>query len=148
MKRFITAIAIIAFATTSSVFAADANSVSIKIKDAFATKFEGAKNVNWTSNVNFVKATFDYKGETVEAFYNLDGTSIGTSRSVSTQALPLDAKKELEKRYSNYVTTECIMFEGHDETSYYVSVTNEKQSVILKISAEGETSVYKKTKKN
>jgi hypothetical protein len=147
MKKIFTAIAIIAFAATSSVFAADASNVSTKIKDAFANKFEGAKNINWKTNVNFVKATFELKGELVEAFYGLDGNIIGTSRSISLQNLPLDAQNEMDKKYSGYKTTESIVFEGVEETVYYVSLENEKQAVILKITAEGETSIYKKTKK-
>jgi len=147
MKKFIIAIAVIAFTTASAVYASDASNVSIRIKDAFATKFEGAKNVNWTTNLNFVKATFDYKNEKVEAFYALDGSMIGTSRAVLTSALPLAAQKELDKKYSSYKTTESIVFEGEEETCYYVSLENDKQSVILKISAEGDTSIYKKSKK-
>lgn len=147
MKKFIIAIAAIAFTTASAVYASDASNVSIRIKDAFETKFDGAKNVNWTTNVNFVKATFDYKNEKVEAFYNVDGNLIGISRAITINALPIAAQKELDKKYSNYKTTESIVFEGQEETNYFISLENEKQSLILKISAEGDTSVYKKTKK-
>ena len=144
-KLFIAALLTLTLAT--SAFAADDKKVSVKIRNSFNTEFGDLDNVQWTVKANFVKASFEVEGEKVDAFYDLNGESLGQSRKISLDKLPVQAKRSFAKKYSDYTVKEAIRFDGVDESAYFISAENDKQSVILKATATG-ISVFKKTIKN
>jgi hypothetical protein len=61
--------------------------------------------------------------------------------------LPVNSKRQFAKLFAGYNVKEAIRFEGFDETSYYISGENEKESVILKVNDRNQVSVFKRTKK-
>lgn len=130
----------------SSAFAADANKVNRRTINTFQYEFKGATNVEWDVKSNFSKASFTVGGENVQAFFDTEGTLIGTSRSLTVDKLPTDVKRAFAKKYSNYEITESIKFDDVDNTSYYISANNENEVVILKIT-NGSFSVFKKNSK-
>ncbi len=146
MKKLFTA-ALLAVTLTISAFAADVNKVSDKTMAHFNREFEDAQHVTWTVKPSFVKASFIKDNQRVEAFYDPSGELIGCSRAIDLNNLPTGAKRAFAKKYADYTVKEAIQFDGVDETHYYISAENDKQSVILKV-ANGFLSVYKKTNKN
>jgi hypothetical protein len=143
-KLFIAALLTITVAT--SAFASDEKGLNAGLLRNFEAQFEFAENVKWSTNPNFVKASFEVEGKKTYAFYNLEGEYIGCSQNITLEKLPVNAKRTFAKKYSDYTVKEAIKFEGAEETAYFVSAENDKQSLILKITGAG-VSVFKKTSK-
>jgi hypothetical protein len=144
-KFFIAALLTVTVATTA--FTADDNKISTRIKDNFKTEYAEVDNVTWSVKSDYVKASFEIKGAATSVFYNLEGETIATSKKITLEDLPVHAKRTFAKKYSDYVVKEAIQFDGVDESAYFISAENDKQSVILKVMAGG-VSVYKKTLKS
>ncbi len=143
-KLFITALLVIAVA--AGVFAAPTK-VSSSILVNFNAVFKKATNVSWLITNDYTKAAFTLDNTKMEVFYNYDGDIIGTSKSIALDELPVNAKRPFAKLFAGYNVKEAIRFESFDETSYYISGENEKESVILKVNDLKRVSVFKRTKK-
>ena len=143
-KLFITAL--LAIAVAAGVFAAPAK-VSSSILANFNAVFKNADNVSWLVTKDYTKVAFTSGNTKMEVFYNYKGDVIGTSKSICLDELPVNAKRPFAKLFAGYNVKEAIRFEGFDETSYYISGENEKESVILKVNDHKQVSVFKRTKK-
>ncbi|HEX6913790.1 MAG TPA: hypothetical protein VF145_01030 [Chitinophagaceae bacterium] len=145
-KLFIAAIAIVALATTA-VAADGGKNVNYWVLSKFNNSYKAATNVNWVVTSQYAKATFLLDGERVEAYYSTEGEFIAESKAIATQDLPRMARKTIEKKYSGYTLKEVIEYATPEKTEYYVSMENEKESKILKISSGGEIEVFKTLQK-
>lgn len=146
MKKLIIA-AIIAVSIARSAFAAPTASVNYNVLRSFKSAFKGASDMQWTMKQDFAKSSFVINDERVEAFYNLDGEMIGTSKAITLDAMHVDAKRAFAKWYSNYTVKEAISFEGKDENAYYISAENQKEKAIIKVSESNHVSVFSQTSK-
>ena len=145
-KLFLAAIAAITLTTT--VIAADGSKkVSSTILNNFRSTYKEAGDIKWTVTDQFAKASFLMDGERVEAYYGTDGHFLAESKAVSTQDIPKAAKRDLQKKYSSYTIKEVIQYATFDKVEYYVSLENEKETKILKISGTGDVQVYRTTEK-
>src|SRR4051812_47676550 len=142
-KVFIAAITIIALATSS--FASDGNKkASYWVLDQFRLTYINAKDVKWNVTDDFAKASFLLDGVRTEAYYNQqDGSFIGQSKAVSTHDVPADAMKLINAKYYNYTIKEIIEFSNTTDVDFYISLENETEKLILKISRMGDVSIYK-----
>jgi hypothetical protein len=141
--------ALIAVSLISSSFAASPvadKKVSSVLTSSFARYFSNVSNVKWDVTPNFAKATFVIEDVATEAFFDLDGDFIGSSRAITLDKLPTAAKRTFAKRYADYTVKEAIEFNGSTENAYYISAENEKQSVILKV-VNNSMEVYRATTK-
>lgn len=138
--------ALVAVSIVSSAFAKDDKKINYRVLNSFTTEFNEATDINWTSQRNFDKASFNLDGKQLSVFYTTSGEKIGTSQEVSFESLPSKAKKCIAKKYSDYSIKETILFESDSEASYFVSAENSLQKVILKV-ANGHISIFKKTAK-
>lgn len=145
MKKLFIA-ALFAASVFTSAFAAGTNKVNHRAVRTFQYEFKDAANVEWTVKENFTKAAFTINEESGEAFFDVDGNLIGTSRTISMDKLPTSAKRAFGKKYADYTVKETIKFEDGETTSYYVSAENEKENVILKINGSN-ISIFKITYK-
>jgi hypothetical protein len=146
MKKLIIAAVMVVVAATSAF--AEGKSVSVKVKNQFANEFTAASNIAWTAGSEFSKATFIMNDQRMEAYYDNEGELIGTSRATTLDFLPAKATKKINEKYASYKTEEVIEFDNvKDGLSYYVSLSNDTQKVVLQVSAEGSISVFKKTNK-
>lgn len=142
MKKILLA-AMLFVAAGSSAFALDASKVNYRVKSSFESLFADAKNVKWDAKENYVKATFQYADETIEAFFDADGELIGQSRKVELKTLPVNAKQKIKKDFGSYTVTDAIEFEKDGEKSYYVSLEDGAKKRILQVSLFGSISIYK-----
>jgi hypothetical protein len=138
---------VLALAIAISSIAADRKRVNYEAERNFYVEFADAKNVSWTTNHHFYKASFTLNQVAMDAFYDHRGTYIGTTNKSDISDLPLNGKRSFAKKYAAYTVKEVIKFEGAEETAYYLVAENEKQSLFLKISVEGFISVCKKVTK-
>lgn len=149
MKKLIIA-ALIAVTFTTSAFAADANKVNGLILNTFNLNFADAANVEWTLTKDFAKASFTLNGEKIQAFFNYNGTEIGTSKAFALDKLPKSALRAFTKKYPfpPYKLKECIQFtDAEGEVNYFISLEEEaKAKTILKVTSYGLLSVFKTEK--
>ena len=146
MKKLFIAV-LLTFTVAASAFAKDTKKVHNAAIRTFNEEFAKASDVNWISTDSYVKATFVLDNAKMEAFYNGSGEKIATSRAIMLEELPVKTKRAFAKDYSGYNVKEAIEFNGTDETAYFISAENEKESVILKVNSANELSKYKITKK-
>ena len=146
MKKLFIA-ALLAVTVTASAFAKDTKKVNGRALSSFNVEFGKASDVSWTATDNYAKATFVLNSEKMEVFYNTAGEKIGTSRTISMDELPVKTKRAFAKDYSGYTVKESIEFDGVEESGYYISAENEKESLVLKVNALNELTKYKATKK-
>jgi len=146
MKKLFIA-ALIVIAAGSSAFAMDATKVDYKVKKSFDIQFTGAENVTWSTQANFVKASFTLLDENVDAFFDTDGELVGVSRKVDVKSLPLHAMQQIKKDYASYKITDSIEFDQNGDKSYYLSLENGNKKQILEVSLYGNVSVFKGTGK-
>lgn len=144
-KLLFTTLIAIAFVTSS--FAKDVNKVSNRTLANFQSEFIEADNVVWTAKPGYTKANFVLNNVKMEAFYDHLGNMIGSSRGISLNDLPTNAKRVFAKKYAGYTVKEAIQFDTMDETAYFISAENDAQEVILKV-CNGMISVFRKTSKN
>jgi hypothetical protein len=146
MKKLLFA-ALLTASLATSAFAKETNEVSYRVQNNFKSQFNQAQKVNWSVRSNFTKATFEDAGQKVEAFYDVNGNMIGTSRNITLNELPTGAKRTFAKSYGGYTVKEAIRFEGAEEDAYYISAENEKENVILKVTNDRYVSVFRTSRK-
>lgn len=147
-KLFI--LALIAIATGTSAFAGP-SSKSTKVSEHFAASFSAAKNVSWTKNDDFDKATFELNNETVNVFYDKFGNLIATSKIMAFDKLPKAALETITTKYTypEFQLKECIeMVNDTKEKNYYVSLDKEDETVVLEINKNGVVKVFDRITKN
>ena len=131
--------------STLNAFAGDVN-VNQKVLDAFKTEFASAKEVEWTVGENYYKATFNYNGKYVFAFYSENGELIGLTRYLSPADLPLALQANLKKNYEGYWVSDLFEASKNDGTNYYITLENADSKTVLK-SSGNNWSVHNKIKK-
>jgi len=145
MKKLFIA-TLLAVTVATSAFSAEIK-VSNAIEKKFKVEFKDASNVSWSMASEYAKATFVLDDVRMEAFYTQDGDMIGASRAISIDELPVVAKRTFVKKYDGYTVKEAILFEGADETAYFISAENDQESVIVKVTDNSQISTFKRTKK-
>jgi hypothetical protein len=141
MKRLFLS-AIMATTLISTSFANETK-INSRVSSNFKNQFAEANNVEWTSKQDFFKANFTEDGKSREAFYNNNGELISTSTQINIDDLPASTKRAFAKKYDGYVVKEAIKMDSNDESAYYISVENDKQSLILKV-LDGTILIFKK----
>lgn len=146
-KLLIPVLAAITIATSSFASTASENS---GVNEHFTTSFSKAKNVSWKSTESYDKASFQLGSENVDAFYNADGSLIGTSKTMAFDKLPKAALETITTKYTfpEFQLTDCIEFVNADnEKNYYVSFDRKNDSIVLEISKFGSVRIFSKTRK-
>lgn len=124
--------------------------VNAQIKAALAKEFAGAQYVVWQSlkDHQLVHAKFIYNNEQINAFFEEDGKLIATGRYIALGNLPLAITKQLNAEYGKYDVKDAIEYSRLGETSYVISLENEKTRIVLEAYSSGSMYVFKKVKKN
>lgn len=138
--------ALLAIIVATSSFASGTN-VNVSVLNSFKSEFRNAADVTWISKTDFAKATFTIDGVKMEAFYNIQGELIGTSKEINLESLPVNAKRAFAKKYDGYTVTEVISFENADGSAYYFSAENDTNSIIFKVDRNDHLTTFKKTNK-
>lgn len=142
---------LLAVSITLSAFSTDVtiegSKISMRTLNNFRSDYGNISGVEWSMKEDFAKASFIYNNEKMEAFYDVTGQFIGSSKAVALDQMPLNVKRVFAKKYADYIVKETILFDGVDERSYYISAENDSRSVILHVSKEGAVSVFQSTKK-
>jgi hypothetical protein len=132
--------------------AASGNNTSI-VNDApgfagivnFNKTFPQAVITDYKSKGDLTEVNFVWNGLKLMAFYSAEGDLVATCRNIDFNNLPVAAQLSLKADYSNYTQRQAMEYDDAENgLSYYVSVVNEKKSLLLHITADGTISVFKK----
>ena len=149
MKKLFATVAVAVLVSLTS-FAADIVKVSARVQAAFQKEFATATNVSWEvlKNEDIYHASFIYGSEVMEAYYSGDGDMIAIARQVSPERLPLLVSKAVKENFGKYSVKSASEYMSADNTSYIVTLENEKSTVIARIYNSGLAEVLKKSKKS
>ena len=140
---------IIMLAITIGSLAASAGeeNVNKNVLNAFSQQFPGAKDVKWTANDTYHKASFVFNGQHVYAFYELNGELMAVTRNISSLDLPMTLQTSL-KKYTGSWISDLLEISNYDGTNYYITMENAGSKIVLKSSSAGNWNVFKKSVKS
>jgi len=113
----------------------------------FQKEFNGATNVKWTEGRDVISASFILSDSRIIAYFSSDGELLGTARNVLFNQLPLAVIKEINNRYGNTPVSDITEYTSGLATYYGMYVDTPTKHLKIKISAEGDVTVEKRTKK-
>lgn len=149
MKKLVVSLAMFV-AVFGTALASDGSKISYRVEQAFNKEFAGAKSVKWEviRKADLFQAHFIYNNERLNAFYDAEGNLVATGRYVSAAHLPLLLRKNVYQKFSGYQVKDIIEYVQGDETSYLISVENEKSKLLVHGYSSGSAYIFKKEKKN
>ena len=134
--------------------------VSYQTRAAFTRDFGIVPGTSWTRGTYFDEAAFTKEGKTMKAFYDADGSLVGTTEVVSFTDLPSKAQDYINRHYSGFTRGEVLLFDDNevnetdmilygtrfdDEDNYFVSLQKDNQTRILQVGLDGGVTLFKKT---
>jgi hypothetical protein len=131
----------------TSAFANNADDVNKSAISSFNKEFLNAKNVSWQQNKDYSKATFSLNNHVMYAYYDGQGELMAVIRNILSDQLPIHLLTDLKNDYSKYWISELFEMATEDQTTYYSTLENADEKLILKSDGNNWT-VYKKEKKN
>jgi len=145
MKNFFLA-AVLTLTVFTGALATETSIVNKAVIFSFNKEFKKASEISWVTRGDYAKAVFTMNNEKMEAFYKFNGDWIATSKQIQLDDIPVAAKRIFARRYQDYTVKEAILFTTPEETSYYISANNDKESVILKVDENEQLSLYNRTR--
>lgn len=139
--------AIIFLSVSLRSFAGNPSDNLPKFKGAenFRTTFPQATMVECKTKGDLTEVNFTWQGLHLAAFYDKEGTQIATSRTLTTDNLPLNIQLKLKHEYPGSIPQEAIEYNDTDNNlSYFVTITDQKSTYILHFSTDGSLSVFKR----
>lgn len=122
--------------------------VDARVLGAFKKEFATAKDITWTLAVNYYQASFVYNDQHITAYYNREGELLGLARFVSPVDLPMALQADLKKNYQSYWISNLFEAATNEGTSYYITIEDADQSIVLKSDNARDWDHYKKVKKS
>jgi len=148
MKKVTTILTATVMLFSALAFASEGDVVNNKVKAAFLSDFTAASNVSWKKTNDYYFATFFINQIEVNAAYNETGELVGTSRVMESTQLPISISMALAKKYTGYsIAQKAIELTYEGETRYYLTIANDRQSLDLKCTVNGNIEVEKKIRK-
>jgi hypothetical protein len=146
MKKMMIAVAVFLTITTGTAFA-NPTAVNPKVIKAFNTEFVSVNDVTWTTGNDFYKASFIYNSKYVFAYYSFEGKFLGLTRLMATSELPLMLQTSIKKNYADMWVSDLFEVANTDGTTYYLTVEDAENVMIVKSSGGSDWVTFKKSKK-
>jgi hypothetical protein len=143
MKKLIVALTLVLIAGLSTASAKVPSDVHRRVINAFYSDFKQAKNVSWSESATYVEAQFTLDNKVMFAYYNTDGSLVGTVHHLLTTDLPEELKNSLQKSYHAYWVTELFSMSNDQGTAYFVNLKNGNESLVLRADADNTWTTYK-----
>lgn len=133
----------------SSIFANNNEDVvNYRASSSFKKEFTQAQEVKWEKSKDFSKATFKMNDQLMVAYYNNEGVLLGVTRNITTSQLPLNLMNDVKKNYSKTWISDLFEVTTNEDTSYYITLEDADQKVVLKSNGAYGWSTFKKEKKD
>jgi hypothetical protein len=148
MKKYIVILtATLCFGLTSA-FARNGGDEEVKLmKSSFDRDFSNARQVSWDFQKEFAKATFTLNDQILYAYYKPNGELLAVVRYMLTDHLPIDLVLQMKKNYPGYWVSDLFEMAADGQTSYYISLENSDETLVLQSSGLNSWTVYKRTRK-
>ena len=147
MKKSILTWALILMVGVSTTFAHGIEGVSEKVMNSFKKDFTEAKDVQWETTKELSKATFTIHGQIMFAYYNNDANLLAVTRNIVAAQLPLNLLNEMKKSYNEYWISDLFEMSSENNTTYYITLENGDQKIVLKSDDSRNWETFKKEKK-
>lgn len=131
----------------SSAFANPADGINDKAISSFNQEFALASNAKWEAKNDFSKVTFTLNSQVMFAYYGGNGELIAVTRNISSTQLPLNLLTRLKRDYQSGWITDLFEISNSADTSYYITLEDGDNTIVLKSANGGNWEVFKKTKK-
>jgi hypothetical protein len=147
MKKSILTWVLLLTVGLSSTFANKLENVNEQVISSFKKDFASAQDVSWEKSKEISKATFKLNDQVMFAYYAEDGNLLAVMRNIVSTQLPINLMSDLKKNYAGYWISDLFEMASDNATSYYVTIQNGDQSVVLKSSGAAGWETFKKDKK-
>jgi hypothetical protein len=144
-KKIVTILAFVMLAITATF--ANGDGVSKKALATFSSTFVKAKDVKWEIADNYYKASFRVNGYSLNALLSEEGEMIAVYRNILSTELPLNLQGSLYKGFSNYWIADLVEYAIGTETTYYLTLENADEKIVVKSTDNYDWSLFKKTVK-
>jgi hypothetical protein len=144
MKKtiFVTALLV----ALSTIAFAGENNVDKKLLNDLTKSLKGSFEGKWTDRANYTLYTFNFNGKSAEAYYDLnDNELIGFGMHFTKTDLPQFISDAIKKKYSDWSIADAMVFiDKTGYVNYFTQVTKNKANIALKITTDGQVSIYSK----
>jgi hypothetical protein len=140
------AFSLLLFATSTYARTTDPT-VPESINTEFSRDFSQAKDVKWEMGDKFFKATFDFRGKVLFAFYTDNADFMGIATNLRSDRLPHNLSSEIKTTYANYWITDLFRYRTDNEDGFTITLENSEKVIILKSVGDQGWDVYHVTNK-
>jgi hypothetical protein len=147
MKKRILLLSIVLVSFTAFSFAADAPAISKNVISSFNKQFSNARDIKWEHQANFAKAEFTVNDMVLFAYFNNNGELLAVTRFISPNQLPLQNLTSLKSNYAGYWVSDLFEIQTENGTSYYATIENADQILILKSEGISGWQTFQREKK-
>jgi hypothetical protein len=116
------------------------------VQRAFRAEFTTATDIKWQEENQVAIATFILNHSTVQAFFDFDGTLLGTARFLKFDELPVLSITAISNRFPNAISYDPIEYTVNGELYYVLTVETTTRIFQVKVLPTGETVIRKSTK--
>jgi hypothetical protein len=149
MKKFFVSLVLFVSVAGTSTFASEKDEVNSQVQKSFQKEFAGARFVKWELiKENIYQAHFLYNDKRLDAYFSADGRLLATGRFIPESNLPLLVSRSIARKFDQYQVKDVVEYSQGDETSYLLTLENEKSTLIVQAYSSGSTYIFKKEKKN
>lgn len=131
-KKIVLAAAMLLTVGISSSFATPADSGNDAATVSFHKDFKKVEVIETHIGKNFIKFTFKMNDVVMSAFYNDNGQLLAITRNIQSSQLPLQLLMQIKKDYANYWISDLFEYDGDGSSSYYITLENADNTVILR----------------
>src|SRR4051812_9763760 len=112
---------------------AGGNKADKKLLSDLQSTLRNSAHVQWSSTNNYNRATFNFNGKPVSAFYDLDNNSlIGFTIRFAQDELPAEITDALKKKYSDWSIVDALLFiDEYGYVNYFAQVHKGKIDLAL-----------------
>lgn len=121
--------------------------ISPIVLESFQNTFNNAREVGWSVTSQFVKASFTFDGQHLNAFYNTSGELLALTRNIAVDALPVMLQGKLKKNMGNSWISGLFEVSNDEGTSYFITLEDADNVVVLQSHNNTEWTTYKKSRK-
>jgi len=145
-------ISVAGFATENIEKKDDSKNISYNAKKQLASEFADAKDVTWTANDEYQKATFTLEGKKLTALFDIQGNYLGATQVVNFSELPAEAQKSILKYYKDYSFSDALRvvarpdnaYQSNDVGTYWIDLAKDNKQVFLNYTESAGLAFYKK----
>jgi hypothetical protein len=147
MKKRILLLSIVLVSFTAFSFAADVPAISKNVISSFNKQFSNARDIKWENQANFSRAEFTMNDMVLFAYFNNNGELLAITRFISPNQLPLQIYSSLKSNYADYWVSDLFEIQTENGTSYYITIQNADQILILKSEGTSGWQTFQREKK-